>query len=240
MTDNIQTNSYYGRRKSPVTPILVTALVTALVVGGGIFLYQSSKMQQERDHLQAQIRDLEIKKDECSIKPSSSTDSDSTKSDSMNSQNSQNESTIDASAENLPPVPASWKTYNNAKLGFSFRYPSTYTLSQDKPDTTGLKLSDQSSAAKATLTLLVDSDTEFSDTADITYDLTSASGSLKLTNKKLGKGDTSDTTLTTILASSQNTGTKIGGHTFDLKYTFIKNSDVDIMFKQIISSFKIK
>lgn len=236
MTDKIQTNGYCSRRESPLTPILLTALITALVVGGSVFLYQSSQLEQERNRLQAQIRDLEIKQDTYRSNSDASSDYTATSNDDQETDSTSETET----SETLPPIPASWKTYNNTKLGFTFRYPSTYTLTQDKPDATGLKLSDRSSSAKANFTLLVDSDTEFSGDADILYDLTAPGGSFKLSNKKLGKGDSTNPTLTTILASSRNTGTKISGHAFDIKYTYIKNSDVDVTFKQIISSFKTK
>ncbi len=117
--------------------IAASVLVAALLTGGGVYTYQKNQATKTQEDLQAQIDSL---KSELAIAKQAvaTPTSDPTASDSSSTASS-------ATSNTIPDSTASWKTYSNASLGFSIKYPSNLTVGYDS-DTKTLAINDPSKA----------------------------------------------------------------------------------------------
>lgn len=87
--------------------ITLSVLLTAVVVGGGVWYFIDKKADEEKKQLNQRISDLEKQNTESQVT---------------------NENP-EGPAANQQAI--SWKTYKNGKYGFNLQYPSTWTITEN-------------------------------------------------------------------------------------------------------------
>ena len=135
-----------GNRKKIVI-ILLAILVILLAAAGSYYIYSSiQKSEREKEELQQQIEDLKKKSD----KDKGATETKKEPSTNETTTTTPCNSTITDSDKLMIET---WKTYENSKYKYSFKYPETWEISDKQNDY--LKLTDN----EAQLTFEFRSDT---------------------------------------------------------------------------------
>ena len=96
-----------GKPKVSITAIVISAVLAAIVFGGGVYAFQSNKAKNEQEELKSQIATLETEKANLEKQVAGSTT---------------NSATITAD-----PI-ADWKTYKSEEYGFTFKYPKDWII----------------------------------------------------------------------------------------------------------------
>ena len=95
-----------NKPKVSVSSIVVSAVLAAVIFGGGIYAYQSNQAKKDKDTLKSQITTLETEK--------------------ASLEKQVNNQTIAVTVPAATDEIASWKIYTNDKYGFSFKYPKEW------------------------------------------------------------------------------------------------------------------
>ncbi len=99
--------------KVSIATIVISAVLAAVVFGGGVYAYQSNKAKKDQDALKSQITALETEKANLEKQVADKTNTTTPTSSTVTSSNS-----------------ASNKQYSSSTFGFSFSYSSTTTVKE--------------------------------------------------------------------------------------------------------------
>ncbi len=193
--------------------ITLLILLTAVVFGGGAYVYVNNKATKEKNDLNAQITDLQSKVTSLQTTASATTSTSATAADET----------------------ASWKTYTNDKYGFSFKYPNTYTATDElEKNTTSVperKLSIKSNTS--TMDLYVNPDGFGPFFPDVQYAMDYTGGKIKST-KTISSDENSKDSRT--LAVGNLT---VGSNEY-LYFFYMEDSDTQPLteFDKILTTFK--
>jgi len=194
--------------------ITLLILLTAVVFGGGAYAYVNNKATKEKNDLNAQITDLQKQVATSGATATTTTPNSST-------------SAIDETA--------SWKTYTNDKYGFSFKYPNTYTATDELEKNTisvpERKLSIKSNTS--TMDLYVNPDGFGPFFPDVQYAMDYTGGKIKST-KTISSDENSKDSRT--LAVGNLT---VGSNEY-LYFFYMEDSDTQPLteFDKILTTFK--
>lgn len=101
-----------NKPKVSVGVIIISAVLAAVVFGGGVYAYQSNKANKDQEALKSQITALETEKANLEKQVADSTTATAT-------------TTTPATTTDET---ANWKTYENTANFYSFKYPDSTTL----------------------------------------------------------------------------------------------------------------
>lgn len=108
--------------KVSITAIVISAVLAAVIFGGGVYAYQSNQAKKDKDALKSQITALETEKANLEKQVADSTTNTTTTTQSSTSTTTTTDET------------ANWKTYTSASLGISFKYPSDWFVKEASSD----------------------------------------------------------------------------------------------------------
>ncbi|MBP9731889.1 MAG: hypothetical protein KBD29_00295 [Candidatus Magasanikbacteria bacterium] len=103
----------------------LSILITAIAVGGGVYVWQQNILHNYQQNLQAQIDTLNGRIDAQKNEPGTvlSLDTDLSSTSTSVTQNTE---------KNVPEEEMIWKTYSNETIKVSFSYPPEFTITRDK------------------------------------------------------------------------------------------------------------
>ncbi len=113
--------------------ILIAVILTAIIVGGGVYYFENKRATEAKNDLNNQITNLQSQID--TLKSSTATSNSSTSTNPTTSNPNTSATTADETAN--------WQTYTNSKYGWSIKYPSSITVKDNGAQGTSLKIVDQ-------------------------------------------------------------------------------------------------
>ncbi len=111
----------YSKPKTSITAIIISVVISAVVIGGGIYFYMDDKATKDQETLKNQISTLETEKADLEKQISGSTTTDETE-------------TSTAATPVAIVSTAGWKTFTNKTYNFSFKYPATDAVNSESSD----------------------------------------------------------------------------------------------------------
>lgn len=208
--------------------VLVTAVLTALVVGGGVYVWQRYINAHEKVSMQAEIDALNYQVENLlPVSPSPSA--------------------------NLLPITEvtaenQLEMYTNPGFGFSFQYPKGYTIAHDTlpakpvPEVNGidenLEITNNSVPEKPSLALIVNGAGFGPFFPDIGYDLLKMGNHLAIAKRNVSVPDENSRDGSVVIISEPIT---FGQNSYWFHFSFKEGGkDYEEDFKTILNSFKIE
>jgi len=137
---------------------------------------------------------------------------------------------------------AGWKTYTNNEIGFSFKYPATYTITKNQPaggPTGGLILQDTTNTLEPELSLWVDPAGWGPFFPQIVYTLAQDGNGIKIVKREENESEYSPKDKIEIMTKGGEGG-QIGVHYYWFFFRFNKGgADLEPVFQKILSTFQI-
>jgi hypothetical protein len=105
----LETNQTLGGAMKTIWIVVISAVVTAGVIGGGTYYLVNAQATKDKDALQAQITTLNTKV----------ADTEKSLADAQ--------TVTSATTQTVTDATAGWKTYSNTTSGYSIKYPTSWT-----------------------------------------------------------------------------------------------------------------
>lgn len=100
--------------------VVISVVATVVIAGGGTYYLVNAKATKDKDNLQSQITDLNKKIDDSQV--------------ALVAAEATSAGTAATTTTVTPDPTAGWSTFSDATLGFSIKYPTTWTAEKSTQD----------------------------------------------------------------------------------------------------------